>query len=115
MALLPVRARDDVVIDDLADRHAVDTKPLAIAEVGLDERADREPAVAFLDHPRRGPDPALELERDRAGAATDVAFGDGTAGRRVERSAHVFGADVEAVDVVHVAVEDLAHHRQEPP
>ena len=27
----------------------------------------------------------------------------------------MFGADVEAVDVVHVAVEDLADHRQEPP
>ena len=39
MAPLSVRARYDVVIDDLADRHPVDTKPLAIAKVGLHERA----------------------------------------------------------------------------
>ncbi len=47
-----------------------------------------------------------------AGAATDVAFRDRTAGGLIERSPGVFGADVKAIDVVQVAVPGLRDHGQ---
>ena len=75
----PRRARDRRRRDRLADRHAVDAQPLAPAVVRLDEHAERPAAATRVEHPRRRPDPALELVADHPGAAADAALGDGPA------------------------------------
>ena len=65
-------------------------------------------ATVGRHHPRRGPDPALELVADHPRPATDVALGDRPTDRRVECRTEVLGAHVEAVDVVEQAVVRLA-------
>ena len=108
----PVRARDLVDADLGTDRHAVHAEPSALAVVGLDQDADRVTATVGRHHPRRRPDPALELVADHPRPATDVALRDRSAGRGVERRAEVLGAHVEAVDVVEQAVVRLADDGQ---
>ena len=100
--------------DLLADRHAIDPQPRPLAVVRLDQDPDRVPAAVVGDDPRRRPDPALELVADHPRPATDVALGDGSAGRRGQRRAQVLAAHVEAVDVVEQPVVRLADDRQRP-
>ena len=52
---------------------------------------------------------------DHAGAAADVALLDRPAARGGEGQGDVLGLDVEAVDVVEMAVPGLGHDRQRPP
>ena len=100
---------------DLApDRHTVDGQALASAVVGLHQRADGEAALLGRQAARGRADAALEAVADHAGAAADVALGDGPARGVRKGRVEVLGADVLAVDVVEPAVPGLAHHRQRP-
>ena len=112
---LVIRAWDLVDADLRADRRAVHAEPRPLAVVGLDQDADGVAATIGRHHPRRRPDPALELVADHPGPAADVALGDRPAGRRVERRPEVLGAYVEAVDVIEQAVVRLADDGQRPP
>ena len=76
---------------------------------------DRVAAVLGSSSRDDGADAALEAVADHAGAAADVALGHRPALGAVERLEDVRLLDVEAVDVVEVAVVGLGHDRQRPP
>ena len=109
-----VDARHDVQADLQPHRHAVDAEPLAAAVVGLHQHADRPLVISLADPSRRGPDAALEVVADHAGAAPDGPFSDRASGRGGVRRPRVGGGDVEAVDVVEGAVPGLGHDRERP-
>ena len=70
-------------------------------------------AIDRVDDPRRGPDPALQLEADHARAGPDDATRRGPAfrpGRIGERGLHVRGVDLHAPRGVQPAVVALGHH-----
>ena len=98
-----------------ADRDAVDGEPLALAEVGHQQHADRVPVGT---HPGRGADAALEAQARHPGARADRALG-----RRQQPSrptsraaapaprATSAAVDLHAARVVQERVVALADHR----
>ena len=98
---LVVRARDLVVADRLADRHAVDPEPARACRSWPGRATPTvQPPRVRVDDPRRRPDAALELVADHPGAAADVALGDRAAGAPRRAPRRRARPDVEAVDVV---------------
>ena len=67
-----------------------------------------------LHHARRGAGAALELVADHAGAAADIALGDRSRDRAIERGERVLGGDREARRIAEPAVIGFGHDRQQP-
>src|SRR6202035_1595842 len=74
--------RHDVGADLAPDRNAVDAQEVAGAVIRLHQGAHRIALAALGHKPRGGARAALELVADHAGAAADIALGDGLAGDR---------------------------------
>ena len=65
-------------------------------------------------HARRSAGAALELVADHARAAADIALGDRSRDRAVQRGERMFGSDREARRIAEPAVIGLRHDRQQP-
>ena len=87
--------------DRLADPHAIDPQPVALAVVGLDEDADRVAADVAASMTRDAvPMPPLNSWQTIPVPPPTAPSVDRTVRRRRERRVQVLGPDVEAVDVV---------------
>ena len=105
--------RHDVRSDLATDRHAIDAQQIARAIVRLHQRADRIALAILDDDARCRAGSALELVADHAGAAADIAFGDGAAAdRAVERGKRVLLRQRESLDVAQPAIVGLGDDRQ---
>ena len=98
-----------------ANRNARDLQLRAAAAITLHEYAQRVAAGFVIELARRRADAAFETETDHAGPASHVAFGDGAGRGGIQRFKSVLRLDVQAIDVVQIAVVGLGHHRHRPP
>ncbi len=99
----------------LADGDAGDAQLTAHAVVCLHQYADGVGPVVDVNHARTGPRAALEFVADHAGPSADIALRNRSAARAVESGEDVLRPNMEAVDVVELAVPRLGNDRQRPP
>ena len=105
--------RHHVGSDLATDRHAIDAQQITRAIVRLHQRTDRIALSILEDDARCRAGPAFELVADHAGAAANVAFGNGAAAdRAVKRSKGVLLRQRESLDVAEPAIVGLGDDRQ---
>jgi hypothetical protein len=84
----------------------------AEAEVALNQHTYGEPATDRRELPTGRPYSAFEAEALHAGAAADIPFLYRTGLGALECRKDVLLLDVEAVDIVEIAIPSFSHHRQ---